>query len=216
MEEKVQGLLTRIKESVPEELGVLIPVSGGSDSALCFWLYSQALPERTRGIYFGKNIRSFAWFDSIGSLELREPSIEMSDAEIARWASLLEIALEEKRVLVGARNRTEDVLGTFSHASRIAFHLPIKHLWKSEVMALCEYVSVPEEILASSRMADPVCGRPEELAQIPFASADAFLAQLIGAEPITAPELDMEQQTYLGNLYERNRYKRELPLSFSD
>ena len=54
--------------------GALVPISGGSDSALCFWLCSQALPyNRAVGVYIGTQLRCQEWFEQAGALRLLPP-----------------------------------------------------------------------------------------------------------------------------------------------
>jgi NH3-dependent NAD+ synthetase len=211
MDEKLQKLRDWVRTSLPEGRGALIPVSGGSDSALAFYLYSATLPERTVGIYFGDHLRAKTWFETTGTMRLLEKPLH-GNPEVERWATLLEASIAEHRVLIGTRNRTEDILGTYSAASRLAAHQPLAGLFKSDVLALCEYVGVPQEIIDSSKEADPECGRPEELARIPFEAADLFAKEKIGlVAPQTAP-LDDAQRAYLEALYIRNHFKKELPL----
>jgi NH3-dependent NAD+ synthetase len=115
--------------------------------------------------------------------------------------------------LAGSRNRTEEVLGNYSLASRLATYLPIVGLWKSEVMELARAVGVPDEILESSKRADPLCGRPPAIAEIPFTEVDLFLQTKIGLRPAGDLEsLVPAHRDYLSNLYHRYRFKAELPL----
>lgn len=210
----VEQLKEWIREHTPEGLGILVPISGGSDSALCFWLYNQVFPERTVGVYFGTNLRAEAWFKSVGQVRIIEPLPDhLNDPELLRWACFVKFCLDEKRVLIGPRNKTEHVFGTFSHASRAAFHLPLAGLWKSEILEMCEAIGVPSEIIASSRAADPVCGRTLEYVAIPFDLIDAFLQEKIGESMMrSTSELSVSQRAYLEGLYAKNSYKRELPL----
>ena len=194
--------------------GVLVPVSGGSDSALCLWLCAQALPrERVLAAYVGENLRCRSWFEGLSSVKfLPEPPIN-AHIEALRWAMMLNEALAFRGWLVGTRNRTEDVLGNYSLASRLSTYLPLSGLWKSEVMELCRVVGVPEEILASSKRADPECGRPQELADIPFTTMDRFLQVKLEELPASALEpLSPSVRAYLEALYQRHRFKSELPL----
>lgn len=211
MEEKVTALKEWISNNTPSRFGVLIPVSGGSDSALCFWLYNQLFPERVVGVYFGSTLRSRSWFEKTGVVRFAELPEGIRDPEIARFAMLLDTALHEHRLLIGTRNKTETILGSYSRASRLASHLPLAGVWKSDVLDLCSYAGVPEEIILSSREADPVCGRPEELAKIPFAAVDDFLKAKLGEIPHGDDELLSDQHTYLENLYTRNSFKGEYP-----
>ena len=126
---------------------------------------------------------------------------------------MLSQSLEVRGWLVGSRNRTEEVLGTYSLASRIATYLPLAHLWKSEVMRLARYVGVPDEILQSSRRADPACGRPQEMADIPFEMVDLFLQVMIGEQPVSQlATMPLAQREYIQRVYDRNRFKLSLPL----
>ena len=78
---------------------------------------------------------------------------------------------------------------------------------------MCDYVSVPTEITESSRRADPDCGRPTELAEIPLESIDLFLQVSVGELPQEAlSKLTVAQQLYLARIVEQNRFKRFLPV----
>jgi len=112
----------------------------------------------------------------------------------------------------GTRNKTEHILGTFSLASRLSSHLPLVGLWKSEILKLCKHVGVPEEIIASSKKADPACGRPQELVQIPLDLVDLFLQVKLGESRKDLDALTAPQREYLEDLYARGGFKRHLPL----
>ena len=210
-QKSISEIIAWIQKNTPAPTGVLVPVSGGSDSALAFWLYSQAIPGRVKGVYCGQDLRAKAWFEETGKVVYSDLKVENGkNAEIERWAHFLTLAVQEGRILAGSRNRTEDTLGTFSHASKVCMHLPLSRLWKSEVMRLCEFIGMPEEIIASSRRADPACGRPKRMADIPFESVDAFLKAKLDSTP--APLADKQQLGYLEKIYEANAYKQFLPL----
>ena len=153
-------LVSWIRGRVSENLGILVQVSGGSDSALCFWLCNQAFPNKTLGIYAGADLRERKWFESVGRVRFIDPPPFSSNAEIFRWAKFLEICYHEGRVLIGTRNRMEDLLGGYSLASRLATVLPLAGVWKSDVLKCCAAIGVPVAITDSSRRADPDCGRP--------------------------------------------------------
>jgi NH3-dependent NAD+ synthetase len=194
--------------------GALVPVSGGSDSALCFWLCIQALStSRVRGIYFGRDLRCRDWFEAQGKVETIPELGEQSDPELSRWTRALRKAREFRGWLVGSRNRTEETLGTYSLASRLSTYLPLASLWKSEVMELAEFVGVPQSILQSSTMADPACGRPAAMAAIPFHLVDVFLRVKVGElSEQELGQLSAGQIDYLASLYARNSFKAALPL----
>lgn len=210
--QKINILVAWIKKNTPKQHGLLVPISGGSDSALVFWLCNKALPKKTLGVFAGKHIRAEEWFASVGKIKKITPPRNNENVEVMRWAKFLELNLKEKRVLVGTRNRTEDSLGTYSLASRAAAFFPIVGLWKSEAIELCEYIGVPEEIILSSRRADPVCGRPQKLADIPIALLDVFLQTKTGRiKKFALSALSRVQLSYLERLYVQNAFKKTLP-----
>jgi NH3-dependent NAD+ synthetase len=196
--------------------GVLVPVSGGSDSALCFWLCVRALPAgKAVAAYVGDpgSLRRRDWFERVGRVDYLPAPTGAAEPEALRWAAVLSHSRKVRCFLAGSRNRTEEVLGTFSLASRVAVHLPLAGLWKSQVMELCGTVGVPEEITDSSRVADPACGRPQEMADIPFGLVDLFLQVKVGERPAAdLARVDRAQHDYLESVYQRNRFKATLPL----
>lgn len=60
---------------------------------------------------------------------------------------------------VGTRNATEDYLGTYSQISKAVSMQPLVHLYKSEVLQICEALGVPQIALDKSREVDCDCGR---------------------------------------------------------
>jgi NAD+ synthase len=196
-------------------LNIVVPVSGGSDSALCFWLCTRALrrnPESVVAVYVGGELRCRDWFTSLGTVRLLPQPDSTVDPEIARWGLMLREAHAVHGWLAGSRNRTEDVLGTYSLASRIVTYLPLVRLWKSEVMDLAKQVGVPEPILESSRRADLACDRTQQMADIPFEHVDRFLQVQIGnRDELDLKDLAPEHLAYLDGVYRRNRFKADLP-----
>lgn len=228
---KVTSIKRWIAKTAKPARGLLVPISGGSDSALAFYLASLAYPGKTVGIYIGDDLRCRSWFESKGQVRVLPASILHGssnhpsaasaaagelDLEVSRWAHFQSIALAERLWLVGTRNRTEEVLGSYSLASRVATMLPLSSLWKSEVMGLCEELGVPSAITASSRRADPACGRPKELAEIPLELIDIFLRVQVKELPRKElAKLTPAQVEYLKGIFDYNRFKDNLPLRCS-
>ncbi len=211
-DKKINLLLDWIKKTTPENADILIPISGGTDSALCFWLYNQVYPDRTLGVYFGESLRCHDWFASQGKVRIMKLSEDVfEDMELFRWAKCIEIGLLENRILIGNRNKTEHIMGSFSLASRVSSFLPLMDLWKYEILELCQHIGVAPEVIESSSQADPRCGRPEELAQIPFLEVDRFLMEKIGINDEVA-SISSEQKEYLEDLYRQGSFKRYLPI----
>jgi NH3-dependent NAD+ synthetase len=213
MDRRLDAIITWVRATVGGARGLLVPVSGGSDSALCFWLCVQALPGRVIATYVGETLRARPWFEELGPLEVLPHAAGPGDGEALRWAVLISHGLNRGHWLAGSRTRTEEVFGTYSLASRVATYLPLAGLWKSEVMVLCEEVGVPPEITRSSRRVDPACGRPRELAEVPFHLVDRFLQVKEGERPAGDLEaLGEARQGYLEGIYQYNRFKKGLPL----
>jgi NH3-dependent NAD+ synthetase len=209
----IEALIAWAKAHNPRDLDVLIPISDGSDSAFSFWVYNQAFPKRVDGLFFGATLRAESWFRSTGTVRIEEHQEVFPDQELYRYARALEIKLQEKRILIGTRNRTEHVLGAFSLASRVTEYLPLSGMWKSDILKLCIHVGIPKEITDSSRRADPVCGRPEELAAMPFDSVDRYLSMTVGEMPLGPVEgLTEEQKKYLDTLISISNFKQGLPV----
>jgi NH3-dependent NAD+ synthetase len=213
MDQRLDAIIAWIRSTAGDARGLLVPVSGGSDSALCFWLCVQALPGRVLATCVGETLRARSWFEALGPVEVLSSPVGPGDAEALRWAVLISHGLNRGHWLAGSRNRTEDVFGTYSLASRVATFLPLVGLWKSEVMVLCEQVGVPAEIVRSSRRADPACGRPEELAEIPFHLVDRFLQVKQGERPVEdLATLGEARLRYLEGIHRYNQFKKQLPL----
>lgn len=76
--------------------------------------------------------------------------------------------------VVGCTNLTEFTLGKFSLLSDSVSIQPIRSLWKSEIMDICERLNVPQAVMEAARMGDCFCGR-EELAAENIETIDAIL-----------------------------------------
>jgi len=209
MDERIQRLIDSIRETAAPARGLLVPVSGGTDSALTYWLCAQAFPEKTLAVHIGTELPHAAWFRIHGRVE-RLPEVVGED-DIARWARFLRLSIAGDRWLVGSRNRTEHELGQFSLASRLASYLPISGVWKSDVLALCRAIGAPEAMIARSLEPDPDCGRPAELSAIPYASVEAFLREKTGEAQAGSAPLEAAARAYLEETYRSDRFKPRLP-----
>lgn len=212
---KLDELVSWIKENAVNANALLVPISGGSDSALSFYLCATAYPQKTVGVFAGRpsELREKDWFERNGKVEYTEVSGTYEDRESIRWAKLNALSIQKKAWLVGSRNKTEDLLGTYSLASRIATVLPLVGVWKSEVLKLCEKAGVPSSIVASSLRADPECGRPEELSAISYGKIELFLKEKIGISGnFGNVTLNPQERTYLEGIYNYNQFKKGLPI----
>lgn len=208
----IDTLLGTLSAQIAPANGLAAPVSGGSDGALCLWLCMQVAPKKTRGIHYGNSLCEPEWFHQLGRIDYFHAPPHGIEAEAFRWALTANYCLREDCWPVGSRNRSEDILLTYSRPSIIATVLPIVGVWKSDVMRLCKYIGVPESILASSREPDPACGRPKELTDIGLERIDTFLkvrTGLLGSETLDGfSELEIK---YLDSLLKLNEFKLALP-----
>jgi NH3-dependent NAD+ synthetase len=194
-----------------------IPMSGGTDSALGFVVLNQVFPSKTVGIHIGDKIHEPErnWFISVGDMRFVS-RIEAGgiDQDTMRWALLNSMCRDDGAWLIGTRNKTEQVMGTYSLASRLATIQPLVGLWKAQVMALAKFVGVPEAVLESSSQADPNCGRPPEMAEIGLDRID-FYARCKYAKKSRClrQQLSRAEIAYLNTIYHYNRFKAKLPLT---
>jgi NH3-dependent NAD+ synthetase len=216
---RILKIVNWIRQTAAPAKRLLIPISGGSDSALLLKLCAMAFPEgKTHAAHDGmaSGLRGREWLWKLAPITYTQPSKKIwyqLTPEMDRWARFQAASHELEAWLVGSRNRTEDTLGTYSTPSRVASFLPLAGLWKSEVMELAKLVGVPQDILDSSRRADPDCGRPAEMAEIPLETIDLYLRWK--EDPSLTDELEKvmtdAQHQYLIGVLNANRFKRNLP-----
>lgn len=209
---KLNKIYSLIKKTDSSDRPIYIPISGGTDSALTFYLYNQVYPKRTLGIYFGDRLPFEKWFTQIGKV-IKETRWNTYDKEIARWSKLLEKSIKDGAIIIGTRNRTEHLLGTFSHASRLSFHLPIISLFKNEVLQICEEIGCPNEMIEESRKPDASCGRYAEYTKIGIEKIDEYV-KMIHDNKVKKEVLKSKDFKYIKDLYNKNSYKKNLPIKF--
>lgn len=227
-EKRIFDALVRfVAEEAQNSPYLLVPISGGSDGALSLKICQEACPRKTIAIHAGNDLLCRDWFESICPLEIipTPPNLpaygskyyrdqKTYGVEEQRWAHFLARSIQLKGRLIGNRNRNEDLLGNYSLASMWANLLPIVNVWKSDVMSICQYVGVPKEILAKSLRPDPDCGRPAELAAIPFHRIETYLKSKIGEkfDKNELSQLSRPEKDYLYALMRRNEFKSKLPI----
>ncbi len=166
-------------------------------------LESLGMADRLWGMYYGRadgdtnlplvpKMRALYEF-----LKIRTPQARLDVSNLTtrglpnddfeRWADLRRMTLEKPGKnnglwdagqhywSVAPRDRTEVILGNFSLDSAATSLSPIEHLYKSEILALCEDFGVPEALIDASHLPDCLCGR-EELAAANIELIDNILA----------------------------------------
>ncbi|HEY9777854.1 MAG TPA: hypothetical protein V6C81_29100 [Planktothrix sp.] len=214
MDKRLKQLIATVRRQSKQARHLLVPLSGGTDSALAWYILNQAAPGRCIGVHVGTHLSGHDWLSSQGGMIYVVPEIEgFEDKEAMRWAYLAGRARKEDAWLVSTRNWSEDKLGTYSLTSRIATYLPIVGVPKSVVMELCESIGIPADVRASSRRADPDCGRPQELADVPLELIDEFLFKKEGILPRGySYALTREHSKYLNGIYKYTRFKEHVPI----
>lgn len=191
---KYEKLCDRLREKVKMSAtpinGFMIGLSG-TDSILTYMMLNDVSDSlkgtghtfKVRGVHYVDDITiptSFQkltlpylianYVNTIECVELKE------NLDQYRWANLHIRAVNQKQPhwVVSTVNATEKALGTYSIMSKSASIEPIASLWKSDVLAICQELGVPEKVLESSRIPDCACGR-EEFASENIELIDALL-----------------------------------------
>lgn len=147
-----------------------------------------------------------------------DESDEITD-DYHRWADLMRRSLNgsDKRSkmadgnfwVVGTRNRTEEMLGTFSNISGCASLQPLLRLWKSDVLSICKHLGVPGVAIEHARQADCDCGR-YDLAAAHIEEIDAILA---GANPAVSDAIREKLHTFIAEQTAEAAFKKRIPYS---
>lgn len=97
-----------------------------------------------------------------------DDTIPFSD-DNKRWGNIFSRAISDTQLnhgmlgnyslVAGTRNRTEAVLGTYTLLSRAPSLQPIEHLYKTEILDICDFLQVPQIAIDKSREIDCDCGR---------------------------------------------------------
>jgi NH3-dependent NAD+ synthetase len=218
MDKRLKHLIATVRRQTKLARHLLVPLSGGTDSALTWHICNQAAPGRVIGVHIGSQLCGQDWLAAQGgTIDVVREIPGFEDKEAMRWAYLSGRARKEDAWLVSTRNWSEDRLGTYSLVSRIATYLPIVGVPKSVVMELCDIIAVPPDVLAGSRRADPDCGRPQELADVPLELIDEFLFKKEGLLPRGySYALTSAQNKYLNGIYRYTRFKEHIPIRGAD
>lgn len=228
-----------VAQITEEADGIVVPLSG-TDSVLTFLACAEAfrlqggrLQDEIIGIHYGAN---YPWANTLNAIDLvrDQATIEIvnlktEDAprpgdptwlhpERHRWGAAQTLALEKGESgfwIAGTRNRTEEELGTFSIASKVAIFQPIIGLWKSEVLQLCSHLALPEGLLHASRCGDMQCGRPPVWAEN-IELVDKLIMIELGELDARAldrydPSMVDTIRDYVRSTLEKYAFKRALP-----
>jgi NH3-dependent NAD+ synthetase len=111
--------------------------------------------------------------------------------------------------VVGCTNLTEFELGKFSAMSERTSVAPLRKVWKSKVLAMCEALDVPSIAIEYSRLPDCLCGR-DDIAANNIELIDAILTHEVRVREHDPDLLDM-MFAYVRDLKRENGFKQRTP-----
>jgi NH3-dependent NAD+ synthetase len=233
----ISRLVAKMRLSKTPVPGFIIGLSG-TDSIVAFMILYHAamelgIPHRVRGIhYIGANRRSPSWFDQHVMPWLREqcPHAQLEtivplggNQDQQRWGDIHLRALNEvadgdikpfpngeNYWVASATNATEKLLGKYSILSTSVSIEPIATMYKSEVMATCQYLGVPDVAMGMSRIPDCACGRDELAAENIELIDDILKYSPIDSEKYS-PDLVVAITNYIRDLRQTDDFKQRIP-----
>ncbi|MBI2573164.1 hypothetical protein HYV86_04865 [Candidatus Woesearchaeota archaeon] len=163
LDKAFESLATWVVQTAQDSSGLVVGLSG-TDSGLTYLICSRAAQiagkEKgwVQGIHYGEQFAFADWFRQYGAVEVIDlPKNTVLDEDTYRWAAIGSYGIQHNLWVVGSRTRTEQTLGDYSNASRIAVMQPVVGLWKSEVMDLVEKLEMPKNLVAAGWLGDPRC-----------------------------------------------------------
>lgn len=153
-----------------------------------------------------------------------DDTIPFSD-DNKRWGNIFSRAISDTelnhgmlgdyRLVAGTRNRTEAVLGTYTLLSRAPSLQPIEHLYKTEILDICDFLQVPQIAIDKSREVDCDCGRFDIQANH-LDELDLFLMTQQGdLDDSVLETIDPEILTAIRSFYieerENNAFREKVP-----
>jgi NAD+ synthase len=142
---------------------VVIGLSGGIDSTVCYYLLKKVLPERnifpvhlpyynTPGVFQNvPTIQIKTIVDKISTVNRLRSTDKIRLGNImsrTRMIVLFDLAKKHNALVCGTENKSEHLLGYFTRFGDSASDIePIRHLYKTQVYQLAEFLKVPKKII---------------------------------------------------------------------
>jgi NH3-dependent NAD+ synthetase len=177
--------------------------------------------------WFQKNVVPWLKEQAPQAKVIVDGSINFS-SDSHRWAALMDYSTLQNADtgamrrpgdnfwVVGTRNATEEALKSYSNISALASVQPLRNLWKSEILKICEHLHVPQEALTRSRVADCKCGRFTQQA-VNIEEADALL-MIRGGQLSPSYAIDnipkvtrLTLESFIATQLANSGFKKEIP-----
>lgn len=153
-----------------------------------------------------------------------DDTIPFSD-DNKRWGNIFSRAIDDTnlnhglsgnyQLVAGTRNLTEAVLGTYTLISRNPSLQPIEHLYKTQILQICDALGVPQIALDKSREVDCDCGRFDVQAHHLDALDHFIMTQRGDLDPAFLDTLDSDILTAVRSFYveerENNKFREQIP-----
>jgi hypothetical protein len=152
---------------------------------------------------FGGNHDQLRWAD----LHMR--ALNEVSANACGDAVLVPLEHGRNYWVVGCQNLTEQELGKYSAMSEKVSVAPIRKVWKSKVIEMCEALDVPAIAVEYSRLPDCLCGR-DDIAANNIELIDAILTHRFKVAEHDPALLDM-MLAYVRDLKRDNGFKQRTP-----
>ena len=235
-EKIVDRLVAKMKLSQTPVPGFIMGLSG-TDSIIAFKVVYDAakrlgLEEYVAGVHYVNNIDKLTWFErdvfpwlatECQGAEIFAAVPRGGNRDPQRYADLhlratnIVSATDDTTIpwdennnywTCGTMNATEKALGRYSLLSTAVSVQPIQSLWKSEVMALCHDLGVPQEAIRRSRLPDCLCGR-EEIA----AENIELIDKILRFETVTSYDSDLVDKVmaYVKSEKQNNGFRERVP-----
>lgn len=190
-EKIIERFAYKIENSVTPIPGFIVGLSG-TDSLVAYLATMMAIEEVGRdipllGIHYVDPDKREGWFAREIIPLINHPTVTHGKCEAiiavapgghydqTRWADLHMRARADGPYhrdhdaqtywVVGTINATEHKLGKYSVLANTASIQPIRTLWKSEILEICKFLTIPDVAMEYSRLPDCLCGREEFAAE---------------------------------------------------